>query len=215
MPRGAGSISTPYMAVGFGQGGGDSSFLLAIFAPYWLGLILAGTSWGSKKLAGVVYPLNHLNPFVLNVTPAVQDAHSYRVSVAFGCHTFTREVQGADTPDMFFHNGKETRSFCTTRHAMSLGLPQLIQASASGRAYFSQNTNFLILDNGYGAAGPYVVCFKLEKARKKNIDVAMFVLSAYLKPALPKRLPATTMAALVATVAWGKPITRPKTTTAY
>lgn len=163
-------------------------------------------SWGKKRIAGVTYDLSHLNPFAMSVTPTTADAPTYRVGVMFGCHTFTRKLTPEDSADLHFKNGKETRCFCIDRHKLSLGLPGIIAAaSKGGRAFFSNEpANYLVIDSeDYGDAGPYVVLFKLEKARKAHLDVAMFVVSAYLKPALPKRLPATTFSALIGTVAAG------------
>lgn len=171
--------------------------------------------WGSKRIAGVVYDLAHLDPFKMEVTPKAAAAPTYRVGVMFGCHTFTRDLKPVDKPDLHFKNGGETRCFCVDRHALSLGLPALIRDAATGRAFFTnQRENFLLLDGAYGG-GPYVVFFKLEKARKPHLDVAMFVVSAYLKPSLPHRLPATTLAALIGTVAAGNIIQAPSTTTKW
>ena len=173
-------------------------------------------AWGSKRIAGVTYDLKHLDPYVINVTPTVAEAPTYRVGVMFGCHTFTRDLTAADKPDLHFKNGGETRCFCVDRHALSLGLPTLVSgaAVAGQRAFFTElRHNFLLLDGSYGAAGPYVVIFKLERARKPHLDVAMFVVSAYLKPNLPPKLPATTFATLIATVAAGKTIQVPTSKT--
>jgi hypothetical protein len=80
----------------------------------------------------------------------------------------------------------------------------------NGKAYFSQTRNFLLVENLPGINGPYAVFFKVEKAKSKDFDVAMFVVSAYEKPDLPRRLPKITFATLISKTANGQPIMRPK-----
>lgn len=53
--------------------------------------------------------------------------------------------------------------------------------------------------------------YNLERAKSGNGDVKMFVASAYLKPALPRILPAATFPSVVARVANGQPLSIPKT----
>lgn len=177
-----------------------------------LGVIVA--SWGSKKIAGVDYDLTHLDPFVIQVTPKSPNAPTFNVQVTFGCHTFTREMVATDTPDYHHSDGSETRCFCHIRHGLSAGLPGMIQASANRRAYFSQGRNFLVL-NPNVAGGPYVAFFNMEKMRGKSADAAMFVVSAYCKPELPRLLPAVTMPTLVSSIVGGRHLVAPRPTKAY
>ena len=167
-------------------------------------------SWGSKRIAGVVYDLSHLDAFVMDVTPAVAGAATYKVRVTFGCHTFTRKRLEADTPDLHFDHEGEKRSFCTERHKHSLDLPDLILYAAKGRVYFSEKADFLIVESRPGTNAPYVVFFNVEKAKKLDgYDAAMFVTSAHPKPNLPTKLPAVTFRTLIDYRVQGKKLKRP------
>lgn len=170
-------------------------------------------NWKRVRIAGVDYSLSHLNTRLFQTTPSAPLAVPRTVKISFGCHTFTRELSPADTPDLHFRNGGETRAFCTIRHGLSLSLPAIVQAAATGaRAYFSQNRNFLLLD---GNAGPYVACFNMRRSNKPDCDVVMFVVSAYPKPNLPPKLHAITFPTLVATIAAGNAVTKPAKKVAY
>lgn len=178
--------------------------------------ILITMGWGKFRVAGVSYDLSHLNTALVSVTPTPAGSATRVVKVSYGCHTFTRDIAPADKPDLWFVNGGEKRCFCVNRHALSSGLPGVVAAAANGaRTYFSQGKNFLLVDNGYGAQGPYTVCYTIRKSNKADCDVVMFVVSAYLKPSLPKQLSALTFPTLVATVANGVPVTKPSTRVAW
>lgn len=172
--------------------------------------------WGKFRAGGVEYDLRHLDPRTLNVTPTPAGSKTRIVKVTFGCHTFTRDLLPADKPDMWFDDGGNRRCFCLERHALSLGLPAVIQAAANGaRTYFSQGKNFLLVQNAHGQKGPYIVCYTLRKSNRPDCDAHMVVVSAYLKPNLPPRLSALTFPTLVATVADGFAVTKPKAKTAW
>ena len=169
-------------------------------------------TWGSFKAGDVEFDLSHLSPFTVAVTPKAVDAPTYKVLVSFGHHTFTRDLVPGDADEMKFVHGAEERCFCKARHAHSLHLPGIVNSSASGRAYFSQTRNYLLVEDLPGVHGPYAVFFNIERARIVGVDAAMFVVSAYPKPAMPpkKELSAITFATLVAKTARGEQVTRPK-----
>jgi hypothetical protein len=167
--------------------------------------------WGKKKIAGVEYDLDHLDPFFIEVAPRVDGARTYRVRVSFGCHTFTRDLVQGDPIDFHFRADNEMRCFCVDRHKLSLGLPDLVRYAAAGRAYFSERANFLVVESAPGTNAPYVAFFNAEKAKKRDgYDVAVFVTSAHLRPELPDKLPAVTFATLVDYVFRRKKLVRPE-----
>lgn len=167
----------------------------------------------SLHIDGFEYVLSHLNPFTVDVSPSAVDAATYKVLVTFGHHTFTRTVDFAtDSASYHYSEGGDLRCFCPDRFYASQGLPSLIASAVRGKAYFSQNRNYMLIDQPLGGA-PYAVFFNLEKTRSvKGLDASMFVVSAYEKPGLPakSRLPSISFATLVAKTARGEPITRPK-----
>jgi hypothetical protein len=167
-------------------------------------------SWKSRKIQGVTYSLTHLDPFVINVTPKGQGAPTYKVNVNFGSHVFTRSLEPGDTPDFHVRDGRDIRCFCLDRHAFSLRLPALIRERASKKAYFGHRRNYLFFDSIPGQTSPYAAFFDVARARSKHFDVAMFVVSAYEKPRLPKTLPSISFATLIAKTATGETVIRPK-----
>jgi hypothetical protein len=162
-------------------------------------------SWGKKRIAGVIYKFDHLDPFTIEVTP--KDGRTYKVRVSFGFHTFTRELKAEDGLDLHIRHGNETRCFCHDRYRLSFELKDMICYAAKGRVYFSQNSNFLIVESVSDESGPFIAVFNIQKAKDDGHDVAMFVTSAHLRPALPKRLPAVTFATLMDYKVRGRPLT--------
>ncbi len=163
-----------------------------------------------KRIAGVTYDLRHLNPFMISVTPA-EGSLTYLVAVRFGCHAFTREWKGDETPDFRFNNGSEVRCFCPVRHQLSRHLPDIVRRTAStgGRAYFDAKHNYLLIDRLPELEGPYAVFFTMERSKHPMADVAMFVISAYEKKRLPRNIPKITFTTLVAKHARGERVRKP------
>jgi len=166
--------------------------------------------WGTFNCASGVYDLSHLDPFVMGVTPKAVGAPTFRVLVSFGHHAFTREILMGDAPDMHFAHNGDARCFCLLRHGHSQNLPNILRGASGRKAFFSQNHNYLLVEQIAGLAGPYAVFFNIQQATGKNIDARLFVVSAYSKPNLPPRLPGVPFVALVANVSKGLPVTKPK-----
>ena len=167
--------------------------------------------WSDVTIAGRVYSTAHLQSFTVNVTPKADGAPTFKVYVSFSSHCFTKEWDdGYPVSHKVRYNG-EDRCFCQIRHGRSLHLPAIIRRGVTGRVYFSQRQNYLIVENLPGMNAPYAVFFNIEKANSKEFDAAMFVVSAYEKPDLPpvNQLPAITFATLVSKTVHGKPIVRP------
>jgi hypothetical protein len=168
-------------------------------------------AYRSFVIQGVTYAMSHLSPFVMDVTPATAGAPTYRVHVSFGPHTFSREWLDTDTPDYRVQeqNG-DIRCFCTTRHGLSAHLPDMIRASANGKAHFSLRDNYLVFRNVPGCQGPYTAFFSLQKARSPRYDAVMYIQSAYEKPALPKNLASIGVPTLVSKVVRGEAVVKPR-----
>lgn len=162
---------------------------------------------------GQIYDLSHLEPFVFLVTPKADGAPTYRVLASFGHHTFTRHVERDDDVASIYEENGDRRCFCPDRYERSLALPKIVRyAAAGGKAYFSQRDNYLLIENFPGMTGPFAVFFNVKRSRQKSIDCNMFVASAYEKIGLPplQRLKKISFATLIATVAQGRPVKRPK-----
>lgn len=164
-------------------------------------------SWRDKKIRGTLYSLVHLAGFDMPIVGRDGTLHGV-ARVSFGLHTFTRDWRNTDPLDHKMVVGSEVRCFCPTRHQLSLALPAILQAACGGNAHFSQGRNYLLVHQVSG--GPYAIFFDVEKARRKGVDVMVFVDSAYMKPNLPKKLPAIGFAKLLEKTAKGQAVTRPK-----
>lgn len=164
----------------------------------------------NKTIKGTTFDLSHLNPFEISVSPKAPKAPVFRVGVSFNSHVFTRNLVAADSPDLRYRDGNEERAFCIERYELSLRLPSIILAAAHRKAYFSAERNYLLIDGIDGVAGPYAVFFSMTRAKRPPVDARMFVVSAYAKPALPRRLPSISFATLVAKTARGEVIKRPQ-----
>ena len=133
------------------------------------------------------------------------------MAVRFGCHTFTREWMGDETPDFRFTHGSEVRCFCPIRYGLSHHLPDIVRRTAAfgGKAYFDAKQNYLLIERLPEIEGPYAVFFTMERSKHSTADVAMFVTSAYEKRRLPRNIPKVTFATLVAKHARGERVRRP------
>lgn len=149
----------------------------------------------------------------MTVIPKADGAASMKVLVSFGHHTFTRSFIEGEDQEIFKHvEANDIRCFCPDRYLASKGLPGLITTAATGKAYFSHNRNYMLVDQPLGGA-PYAVFFNIERTKTvKSVDASMFVVSAYEKPSLPNknRLPSISFATLVSKTVLGQPIKRPK-----
>ena len=164
----------------------------------------------NKTIKGQTFDLSHLAPFEISVTPKAPNAPVFRVGVSFNSHVFTRELRPEDSPDLTYRDGAEVRAFCVERYDLSRRLPTIILQAAIGKAYFSAERNYLLIDEIDGVSGLYAVFFSMVRAKRPPVDTRMFVVSAYAKPALPKRLPSISFATLVAKTARGETIKRPQ-----
>lgn len=169
------------------------------------------SSFGKKRIAGVVYDLGHLDPFTIEVKPKGEDAPTYIVRVSFGFHCFTREITSEDSADLHMTHGKELRCFCHEQFELSKELVDMIKYAANGRAYFGEKANFLIVESLSQQNAPYVAFFDVEKAKKSDgVDAIMFVTSAHLRPKLADRLPAVSFVTVVDYRVQGKALKRPE-----
>lgn len=167
-------------------------------------------NWPDMTINGRHYSLSHLQPFTIGVALNGENAPTYKLYVSFGSHTFSKKWEKSDPIDHRMNHNQEERCFCTIRHDHSLHLPAIIQQGVSGKAYFSQTHNYLLVHNLPGMNAPYAVFFNIEKSKSKTFDAAMFVVSAYEKPGLPKNLPKITFNTLIAKISRGEKIFRPK-----
>jgi hypothetical protein len=73
----------------------------------------------------------------------------------------------------------------------------------------------LLVEQLPGVNGPYAVFFNVQKSKQANLDVVLFVASAYEKPNLVKAMPAISFTALIAKASRGLAATRPTRLTSW
>jgi hypothetical protein len=154
-------------------------------------------SWGKPVIGGVERDLTHLDSAVMTVTSPLPGAAAIRVLVTFGCHCFARDLQAGDPVDHHIPDGLVPRCFCLDRYANSTHLWRIIRGAAGGLAFFSQDSNMLLVERLPGLIGPYAIAFNVRKSSARGIDVAMFVASAYEKPNLTPAMPAVPFSLLI------------------
>lgn len=165
-------------------------------------------SWKSFSDGKVEYDLSHLDPFTLSIGP-LDAGQRYKVLVQFGCHTFTEMWCDGDDPTLRFVNGDEQRRFCTVRHGHSKHLRPIL--TRARKAYFTGERNYLIAENLPGLTGLYAVFFNIARSKIAGVDAALFVVSAYEKPALPPRrsMDSISLTTLVHKTVHNEPVKRP------
>jgi hypothetical protein len=153
-------------------------------------------SWGKRTIQGVEYDLTHLDATVI-IVRSEKDGATYRVLVSYGCHCFARELRPGDHADFHIADNGDTRCLCPIRTEQSKHLPGIMGDAANRLAFFSQDTNMLLVEELPGLQGPYAVFFNVRQSKQTGLDAIMFVASAYEKVALPDRLPAVPFVMLV------------------
>ena len=155
--------------------------------------------WGKKTIAGTVYGLTHLDPFIMSCPRT--NAPPLRVKVEFGSHTFTESVLPHHGPDLIIRDGGKRRAFCLKRYVHSLHLPAAVQHAVGGDVHLS-NGRMVLNATVPGLVGPYLIAFNLRAQRTRTYDAVLTVVSAHHRPNLNQQLPrAKFTAVLSATLA--------------
>jgi hypothetical protein len=146
--------------------------------------------WGKKKIAGTVYDLTHLEPFILRVG-------TVRLRVEFSCHCFTEEYNGTfHTPDLAISDGTDLRAFCLIRYGHSLRLPAAVAAATGSTAYLSDG-RMHICAGLPGLQGPYLIAYKIRRARARDADGVIHITTAHHRPDADLTLPSAPFNATV------------------
>lgn len=172
-------------------------------------------NWGKIKIDEVEVDLTHLDPFTINVTPAAPGSPTYKVLVSFSHHAFTRDLVDTDLPKHYFGPAHDVRCFCADRHRLSLSLPEIVKAAATGKAYFPARNhpvqrNFLLVKIAADEP-PYLIVFNLERARGVDADAVMNIVSAHPRPGLgsTRKMASIRLATLVSKTVRGERVVRP------
>lgn len=90
------------------------------------------------RAAGVVYRLDHLDPFVFQ---AKIDDRTIAVRIDFSCHCFTKGLEPHHKPaDIYEHRG-DRRAFCTERYELSKTLPTYFAKLMNSTVYLDKNND--------------------------------------------------------------------------
>lgn len=159
--------------------------------------------WGRKKIAGTVYDLTHLDPFILPVPRACGE--EVRLQVQFGSHTFTKEYTPLHSPDLAISDGKGLRAFCLERYGHSLSLPAAVEGAVGG-IVCHDNGRTLINARLPGLDGPYLIAFTLRPRQTRKFEGVLTVVSAHHRPNLDQGLATAPFNAVVAAALDGRKI---------
>jgi hypothetical protein len=143
------------------------------------------------RLAGVEYPLGHLNSFKVTVPAKDPLAAQAILLVTFSHHVFSEKWdEQSHTLEHKFEAGGERRAFCSVRYGCSINLRGIIEYHVGGKAFVSRDgkgvRNHLFYGEADGIA--YPVFFRLGRAdRILGVDGILHIISAYQNPSLPAR----------------------------
>lgn len=133
--------------------------------------------WNDFVHDGKAYPLNHLHPEIWEFKQAAKGdkpERVYRTRIIYSLHTFAEE-KGC----LPYSDNRETRSFCFDRYKDSFMLPKIIKSIGKGYVFHTGRDNFLRIDTG--EAQEYEVFFTVLKSKEKDVDLQIYIQSAYLR----------------------------------
>jgi hypothetical protein len=135
---------------------------------------------------GETYCLKHLHPIELTHEMPASKLHpavTVKVHVAFGLHTFTRDIKADDPPEDDYADNREKRCFCRERYKHSHRLPAIVREIPTCRKlYFSRTIsgliNYATFDTEAGKT--YAVFFDVMRYKTRGPNtVLLTVESAY------------------------------------
>ena len=135
---------------------------------------------------------SHLEPFHIDID-SVKAGKILHIHVRFTSHCFTKQYDVATHPTdepILLDAGGYPRSFCPTRHDLSLRIPSLIRALNHPKATVRQTTeerNWLHSVTVHEPDGKYHVFFELRRAplaARHLQDLNLVVESAYPRNAI-------------------------------
>lgn len=145
----------------------------------------------SFSLAGVAYPLAHLQSFRVTVPQKDPLQAPAVLQVTFSNHVYTEKWNDViHTADHRIEANNEARAFCSVRYGCSIALPALIAYHVGGKAFEGRDSNGAMNRFFYAEADsiPYPIYFKLGRAdRIPGVDGVLHIISAYQRPMMPAR----------------------------
>lgn len=137
--------------------------------------------WKTFRFQNNNYSLEHLHPRVwlyeqhaTESKPAIQ----YRIRVIYSLHCFTVR-RDENLPELDYSDDREVRTFCFDRYLWSKHLNEIIENLGEGYVYHTGRQNFLRVRSSSGTE--YEVFFTLIKSKEQEIDLQLYVQSAYLR----------------------------------
>lgn len=148
-------------------------------------------TFGTFNLAGVEYPLGHLDGFDVTVPAKDPLATPAVVRVSFSHHVFSVKWDDDEhEADHQYVADGEQRAFCAVRYGCSINLRQIVEYHVAGKAFLSRDNKGMWRHLFYAEADgiSYPVFFDIARAdRIPGVDGILHVISAYQKPDLPAR----------------------------
>lgn len=143
-----------------------------------------------KQFQGKQYSFEHLQKSTIAVPLNAAKTKLIYLDVEYSHHCFTEtfDYQIHRDEHKYTHN-KELRAFDITRFECSLHLPQVLDQMLNGMIYQSDKsytyTAQIQIQIGTGHQ-KYSVFFSLEKHKRKENFLFLYIKSAYMKPSVAK-----------------------------
>ncbi len=106
-------------------------------------------------------------------------AQTYRIRIIYSLHCFTVMYQNSNDPALNYSDNRETRTFSYERYQLSFQLPKIIKTLEQGFVYHTGKRNFLRIDNANGEQ--LEVFFTVQKSKESELDLQLYVQSAYVR----------------------------------
>jgi hypothetical protein len=140
------------------------------------------------SLAGMEYPLSHLNGFTIVVPAKDPLASPATLLVTFSHHVFSEKWNiSRHTAEHRYEAAGEIRAFCPIRYGCSIDLRKIVEYQVLGKAFKSRDGNghWNHFFNAQADGIAYPVFFRLRKPdRNSGVDGILHIVSAYQDPSL-------------------------------
>lgn len=149
--------------------------------------ILHRTGFAPITYNGTKYSLHHLQPFKKSILESATSSNNIIVRVRYHSHVFSIEPNNPPLHVLFTDEGGRHREFCPSRYGLSKTLTTTIsdiieQNTPSWVSHDNNQRNHLaICDHPLQSSEKYVIYYALHPSRVQDVDVELYVKSAYLR----------------------------------
>lgn len=130
---------------------------------------------------GVSYSFHHLQSHRINLPDIGKSGNPIICRVHYSTHVYSKRMQPGATEYCFQDRNGQDREFCPIRFAQSQNLPNIVSnlTNNAGVSKDTRGVTNLLTVPGRVAGIFYGVFFHLVPSTEKDIDVEMYIRSAY------------------------------------